>query len=627
MRNLLLQAVVRGALRAVDLQFARRMETLAGGDAPELFLAAALASHRVGEGDVCVDLGRCGELSLFREPGLAGAVRPPAADVWAAALHRRSVVGRPGEPAPLVLDQRGRLYLGRYWYFERVLSDALAARAHTWSPGVDRRRLTNGLRRLFPEDKEIDWQRIAAAVAVLRPLCVISGGPGTGKTRTVTSILALLAEQSPNRTLRIALAAPTGKAAARLSESIREAKLDLTLSDETAESIPEEAVTLHRLLGFRPERANPRHGPDNPLHLDVLVVDEASMVDLPLMSRLLGALPQRARLILLGDKDQLASVEAGMVLGDICGRGGGGGYSPDLCAAVAEVAGDRLEPVAGPVPDIADHIVELRKSWRFGEDSGIGALALAVNRGDGDASLAVLADDRFPDVAMEAPQADVIADFVAHRVLPAYREVLQSRDPDRALAALNRIRVLCAVRAGPQGVGRMNERIEHALAAEGLIRPDAEIYAGRPIILTANDHARRLYNGDVGLILADPDSGGALRVFLAVTDGIRRVLPSRLPPHETVYAMTVHKSQGSELDEVLLVLPEAESRVLTRELVYTGITRARKRVLLLATKARLCEAISRPIVRSTGLYDILWAPGEVSTGGGKRQDRAERPAV
>jgi exodeoxyribonuclease V alpha subunit len=610
MRELLRKAVELGGLRAVDLQLARRLEILAGDNAPELLLAAALVSHRVGEGDVCLDLGSCAELPLFRTEGLVGGPRLPCPRDWADALRRCTVVGRPGERAPLILDGRDRLYLGRYWHFERALADALRARSGTWAPGVDRNRLREGIGRLFPASGEIDWQRVAAAMAVLRPLCVISGGPGTGKTRAVASILTLLEEQAGDAALRIALAAPTGKAAARLSESIRGARARLSLRSETAVRIPEEALTLHRLLGFRPGRANPRHGPGDPLHLDVLVVDEASMVDLPLMSRLLAALPVNARLILLGDKDQLSSVEAGMVLGDICGRGRGRAYSPELCAAVEQVTDDKLEPAAEPGPAIADHIVELRTSWRFGQDSGIGALARAVNRGQTEASLDILSGEEFPEVILQPPSPGVIADLISQRIVPVYREVLVAPDSETALAALSWVRVLCALRSGPQGVRRLNERIEHALKTEGLIRCDGEIYAGRPVMLTANDQALRLYNGDVGLVLADSHSGGALRVFFATAEGIRRILPSRLPPHETVYAMTVHKSQGSEFDEVVLVLPEAESRVLTRELLYTGITRSRKRVRLLADEERLRTAIARPVLRSTGLYDALWRDAE-----------------
>lgn len=614
MEEFLRRAVARGALRAVDFHFARRLEALAGGDAPELLLAAALASHRVGEGDVCLELDRCRELPLLRDAADADGPRLPALVAWVDALRACDSVGEPGDRAPLILDRHGRLYLGRYWWFERQVATAVLARARSPAPAVDRDRLRAGLGRLFPDAGGIDWQRVAAAMAVLRRLCLISGGPGTGKTRTVTSILALLVEQAGDVPPRMALAAPTGKAAARLAESVRAAKAELPLPAEIGSRIPEAAVTLHRLLGYRPGRANPRHGPDDPLHLEVLVVDEASMVDLPLMARLLAALPDPARLILLGDKDQLASVEAGMVLGDLCGRGRVPGYSPELCAEIAAVAGDRLAPAAGPGPALGDRIVELRTSRRFGRDSGIGALAGAVNRGDADASLGILADDRYPDVGLEAPRARVLADLIEQWLVPAWRQVTASPEPRAALAALNRVRVLCALRSGPQGVERLNERLARTLEAVGLIRREGALYAGRPVMLTANDHALGLYNGDVGLILADPRSDGALRAFFATAEGLRRVLPSRLPAHETVYAMTVHKSQGSEFDELLLILPEAESRVLTRELLYTGITRARQRVRIFATEERLRGAIERPVVRSTGLYDALWRSDQEAAG-------------
>jgi len=609
MEEFLRQAVDRGALRAVDFHFARRLEHLAGGDAPELLLAAALASHRVGEGDVCLDLHHCRDLPLIGDVGVADGPRIPTAETWCEALRACDPVGGPGERAPLILDWHGRLYLGRYWWFEQQVAAALLARVRSPAPAVDRGRLRTGLGRLFPGDHGVDWQRVAATVAVLRRVCLISGGPGSGKTHTVTSILALLLEQAADAPLRMALAAPTGKAVARLAESLGAAKADLPFPDPIVERIPETAVTLHRLLGYRPERATPRHGPDRPLDLDVLVVDETSMVDLPLMARLLAALPDCARLILLGDKDQLASVEAGQVLGDLCGRGWVSGYSSELCAEIAAVSGDRLEPAARPGPELGDRVVELRTSWRFGRDSGIGALARAVNRGDADTGLGILADDRYPDVGLEAPRARGLAERIAPRLVPIWQRLLAAPDPRAALAALGWIRVLCALRSGPQGVERMNEHLAHALEAMGLIRRDGELYAGRPVMLTANDHALGLYNGDLGLVLADPWSDGALRVFFPTVEGVRRVLPSRLPPHETVYAMTVHKSQGSEFDEVLLVLPETESRVLTRELLYTGITRARQRVRIFATEERLRATIVRPVVRSSGLYDALWRGG------------------
>jgi exodeoxyribonuclease V alpha subunit len=603
------QAVRTGRLRPVDLQLARRLADLGGGRTPEFLLAAALVSHRVGEGDVCLDLADCAGLPLFRDPGPGRVPPPPGPAAWRALLKESPLVGTPGERAPLILDGRNRLYLGRYWQLEQRLAEALAARAGGWAPGVDRGRLAAGLARLFPPaDPGIDWQKAAAAVAVLRPFCVVSGGPGTGKTRTVTSILALLAEQSPGRVSRIALAAPTGKAAARLTESIRGEKAKLPLDPALAAAIPDEAMTLHRLLGFRPGRVNPRHGPDDPLHLDTLVVDEASMVDLPLMSRLVAALPGQARLILLGDKDQLASVEAGMVLGDICGRGRAAGCSAGLAAAVAEVAGIELPQAAAPA--IADHILVLRRSYRFGADSGIGALARAVNAGDGPRALELLEDPQYPDVERVPAHAGRLQALLAERVLPVYRALSGAPDPEPALAALSQVRVLCAVREGPHGVRAINHLLARALGPDPAVAGGVGVYPGRPLMITANDYAQGLFNGDLGVVLPDPGQGGALRVFFQTPQGIRRLLPSRLPPHETAYAMTVHKSQGSELREVLLVLPDVDSRVLTRELLYTGITRARERVTLVGTDRRVLEAAGRPVQRSSGLLDALWLVGE-----------------
>lgn len=606
MHEFLQTAVSAGALRSVDYHFARRMASLAGDDDPCLLLGAALVSRRVGEGDVCLDLAACGDFKIFQAESPGSRVEPPSSKEWSRALSRSSVVGRPGDDAPLILDDHGRLYLGRYWHFERGLIEKLSKRLLTWAPNVDWQRLGEGLCRLYSTEDEIDWQRLAAAIAVLRPFCVISGGPGTGKTRTVASILALLLEQSDSTPLRIALAAPTGKAAARLTESIRAVKRLLSLDPTIADGIPEQAVTLHRLLGFRPGRANPRHGPHNPLHLDVLVVDEASMVDLPMMARLLQGLSERARLILLGDKDQLSSVEAGMVLGDVCGRGVPDGYSAEQCNALKAIANTDLEPAPQRQPPVADHIVVLRKSWRFDAGSGIGALARAVNEGMPEKAVSLLNDRTYPNLQWHKTTQATLDRLASEIIVPAFRELIDASEPGSALALLNRLRVLCAVREGPFGVRALNTYIEGLLEQQALIRPIGEVYAGRPVMVTMNDHAQKLYNGDVGLLLRDPDADGALRVFFETTEGVRRVLPSRLPPHETVYAMTVHKSQGSEFDEVLLILPDLVNQVVTRELIYTGITRARQRVHLVSSQASLADAINTSVKRSTGLFDALW---------------------
>ena len=646
-----------GRLRPLDRHFALQLLALAervdgtaglahprssppaGDGRTALALAAALVSRTTGEGHVCLDLCAAAGRAPFGDsvPGL----QAPELEQWREALRASGVVGAPGESAPLVLDSRDRLYLARYWHFEHDLAAALRERASGWAAGVDRVRLAADLRRLFPardgvlgRADEIDWQAVAAALAVLRRLTVISGGPGTGKTRTVAAVLALLASQAMGgasagaragaeagagavgRQPRVALAAPTGKAAARLAESVRRAREDLPLSQTERSALPEEATTLHRLLGARPGRPGFRHDAGSPLHLDLLVVDEASMVDLPLLARTVAALPGEARLVLLGDRDQLASVEAGAVLGDVCGRGGHPGYSPELAQTLAEVLGvgaGQVPSSAAPGRPVADALIFLRRSYRFGPESGIGALAARVNAGDTAGVLALLSAVRAQD-GREPPglrhrtvgEGERAAQ-VERLVVPRLHAVLEAPGPSEALATLGSFRVLCALREGPWGVGTFNELVERALRRAGLVPRDREAYRGRPVMVTRNDYATGLFNGDVGVFWPDTAAGGALRVFFpAPGGGLRALLPARLPAHETVYAMTVHKSQGSEFDEVLLVLPERVSPVLTRELLYTAVTRARAGVEIWGPEATVAAAVGARVERASGLRDALW---------------------
>jgi exodeoxyribonuclease V alpha subunit len=690
-------------LRPLDRHFALRILDLSrsmGSDPMDrgpVVLAAALVSRTTGEGHVCLDLGEVAGRAPFAEAGLT--VRAPPVAAWRAALGQSGVVGAPGEPTPLVLDRKDRLYLGRYWRFEQELAAALRARAAGWAAGVDQARLAADLRRLFPArstDGDTDWQAVAAALAVLRRLTVVSGGPGTGKTRTVAAILALLVAQGSERVPRVALAAPTGKAAARLAESVRQARAELPLSPEERAGVPEDAATLHRLLGTRPGRPGFRHDAANPLHLDVLVVDEASMVDLPLMARTVAALPPGARLILLGDRDQLASVEAGAVLGDLCGPDRHPGYAPEVATVLRQVTGAEV-PVAsrsaagvelseasgtadgrglgaaaagkadgrgsgesGAYGPLADGLVLLRRSFRFGPDSGIGVLAARVQAGDAAGVLALLArarqgegtgdsagpeatrgvdapstdsresgggtqapvpaagsdgrpENRRPekgrghDLAFEAFAEPARAAAVERRVLPCLRAVFEAPGPSEALVALGRFRVLCALREGPWGAGAFNGLTERALGRAGLVPRTSAGYRGRPVMVTRNDYGLGLFNGDVGVLWPDAAAGGALRAFFPVAGGgLRAVPPGRLPAHETVYAMTVHKSQGSEFDEVLLVLPDRPLPLLTRELVYTAVTRARSRVEIWGPESVVRAAVDARVRRTSGLRDALW---------------------
>lgn len=596
----------RLALTELDLHFARFLAALDGRGDEDVALAACLVSQATGSGHVCLDLREwTGEVA----PSLGVGI--PALARWIAALRASRVVGRPGETRPLVLDEGDRLYLHRYWDYERTLALELARRAEP-AEGVDEDRLRDDLDRLFPRrEPGTDWQKVAAAVAVLRRLCVISGGPGTGKTTTVVRILALLLAQRAGaaRAPALALAAPTGKAAARMQDAVRAAKQSLELAPGIAQAIPEEAATLHRLLGARPGSSYFRHHRDNPLPFDVVVVDEASMVDQALMTKLVSALPPSARLILLGDKDQLASVESGAVLADLCG--GAVGCSPPFAARIERVTGEAIA-TAPTGPALRDSIVHLRRSYRFGRESGIGRLAELVRTGEGDAALALLESGECPDLAwrpIESPEALARAAGTELAVrFSGYLAEVQAQHPlEDALAAFNAFRVLCAHRTGPSGAVTLNRLIEHGLRARRLADTRRPWYPGRPVMVGRNDYNLRLYNGDVGIAVRDAQ--GESVVFAQPDHGVRRLAPSRLPEHETVYAMTVHKAQGSEFDAVLLVLPGEVSRAVSRELIYTAITRARSRIEIWGAPAVFRAGVGRRVQRSSGLRDRLWKDG------------------
>ncbi|MRR53205.1 MAG: exodeoxyribonuclease V subunit alpha [Deltaproteobacteria bacterium] len=590
---------IDGAYREIDLVFGDFLCRLAGRGAERLRPLAQELSRGTGEGHICLhledavpadDLAEC--VSNLRETG---------------------VVGYPGEVSPLILDNEYRLYLYRYWSYERNLADALLALAAGRANELDIARVKDGISRLFPRssEDEQDLQKIAAAAALWSRFCVISGGPGTGKTTTVVKILALLLEQAGGTRLRIALAAPTGKAAARLRESIRRAKGGLQEATEVCPLIPAEVTTMHRLLGVIPGSNRFRHDAKNPLPYDIVVVDEASMVALPLMAKLVQALPLTGRLLLLGDREQLASVEPGAVLGDICSTGSSPRYSPGFRNYLADVTGCSLEETVTKTVQspLADSLVVLKKNYRFASGSAIGMLSRAINEGNQLAVLETLRDKGQETVCLrDLPTAEALPSVLESAVLAGYREfLLHKNSAVDALAAFDRFRVLCAVRGGNYGVSALNRAVEDLLAAQRLISPAPAWYCGRPVMVTVNDYALRLFNGDVGITLPDPEQPGTLAVFFPADEGgVRKISPLRLPPHETVFAMTVHKSQGSEFDRVLLVIPPTDSLILTREILYTGITRARKMVEIWCGEELLAAAVTRRIERRSGLRNALW---------------------
>jgi exodeoxyribonuclease V alpha subunit len=665
--HLLEQWVTHRWLRDIDLALARFFHAEVPDAPAPLLLASALVSHQLGRGHVCLDLaltlGQPEETLALPPSRMAASAEPPVLEpadlltdlsltAWRETLQHPALVSAGPGRTPLVLTGH-RLYLRRYWQAERSVEAAIRQRlalGDTLAATLPPAQVQAGLNELFPPSSTFmpDWQKIACAVAVRSAFSVITGGPGTGKTTTVVRLLALLQRlalaQDPHRPLVIRLAAPTGKAAARLKQSIGHALHQLPDANPAdalvRQHIPSEVSTLHRLLGSRPDSRLFRHDARHPLALDVLVIDEASMVDLDMMAATLQALPPAARLVLLGDKDQLASVEAGSVLGELCQRAAAGHYTPAQVTWMQAMTGQlipaELQDPQGTALD--QHLVMLRHSHRFDQHSGIGQLANAVNAGDTAAiqrvwsegyadirahHLPTVDDDRL-DAVVLGPMVDDggpqgLARYLQH--LHQQRPALEAErtEWDRwaldVLAAHGRFQLLCALRHGPAGVSGLNARIEAILKKHHLIDLAGPWYAGRPVIITRNDYTLGLMNGDIGITLPCPvDQAGSgqrdwgLRVAFPTHEAnapVRWVLPSRLHAVETVYALTVHKSQGSEFEHCALLLPPEPQPVLTRELIYTGITRGKAwfSVIHLGHPRLLEEAATHTVQRSGGLFD------------------------
>lgn len=609
--SLLDQLWRNGALRTLDHALAQSLRRLRPETSDHVLAAAALASLAVAQGHAGFDPSAPGQI-------VEGGFDWPLADAWREELVASPWVSLPAAPdegasedAPLVLEN-GLLYLRRYREYERRLARGLQRIAATRPPASALAALAPLFARLFPAPTA-DRQAMAAALALRHNLLLITGGPGTGKTTTITRLLVLLAAQARQQGAaapRVALAAPTGRAAERMAESLRRAReaLQSTAAPdaEVIAALPTTASTLHRLLGAIPDSPRFRHDADNPLAFDLIVIDEASMVDLPLMTKLVEAVPDGARLILLGDPDQLPSVEAGDVLAAILRAAGDGeGVPVDDVDALSPLLGADVAAVTAPT-GFHGRRLHLQQGYRQHADFELSPLAQAVRAGDAGRALSLLRAGTLQGVHFHEESTDPLQ-RQGDALLAHWQALAHQDDPARALQAATQVRVLTALREGPQGARGLNARIEARLLGQrsGLARPGGgagtPYFAGRLLQITENSYRHRLFNGDIGVCLRDAD--GVLAAWFPGGEdgGLRAFHPATLPAHESAFAMTVHKAQGSEFDAVWLVLPAHANRVLSRELIYTGITRAKRELHVLGGEAVIREALGRHASRISGL--------------------------
>jgi exodeoxyribonuclease V alpha subunit len=592
-------------------QFAAFIDRKEQGEQPVISLTAGLLTEAMAQGHVCLNLAHLPETLQAMTDLLPGSIED-----WQAALKAGKSVGEPGEYKPLILTDDGLLYLYRYWLDERDVAQAIRQRLHQVED-LDVFQLNKDLADWHNPVEGIDWQKVAVAIALSWHIAVISGGPGTGKTTIVLKILQCLQKQyatkapSPLKgegwdggesTLRIGLAAPTGKAAARLQQSIsREQNL--------------EVKTLHRLLGITEHNDQGRYNAERTLPLDVLIIDEASMIDISLMAKLMRAMPQKARLILLGDSQQLASVESGAVLANLS-EGDQGHFSDEFIIQFHSLGLDTQRspsPSTGEGRDkgesikglntshiLTDSFVRLQHSYRFDKDSLIGQLAAQVNAGHSDNAIHLLQAE--PESTWLPPDEQSLLNTVSKGYQTFIDAVENDARPKQILQAFDEFRVLAALKQGPQSVTSVNRMMTRLLAQRGW-RTAQTYYPGRPIMITQNDYRQQLFNGDIGVILRDVQ--GQLKACFYFGEELRWVGLNRLPAHETVFAMTVHKSQGSEFDAISILLPDEISPILNRELLYTAITRARKTLSILASEQVLTHTIHTRHQRESGLKSQL----------------------
>ena len=559
-------------------QFAMYIERVDKTDDQLISLTAALLSEAVSQGHVCLNLNNFAAINEDLKPLL-----PEQLNDWLARLKNSNVVGQAGEYRPMIVDDKGLLYLYRHWQDEQSVAANIRQRSQAVSL-LDEQQLKQDFADWQTTIDDIDWQKVAVLMALTRQFCVISGGPGTGKTTVVLRLLQSLQKQQAG--CRIALAAPTGKAAARLQQA----------TSQSGEGLIQ-AKTLHRLLGITADNDQGRFNQDRTLPFDIIIVDEASMIDISLMAKLLKAMAAKTRLVLLGDSEQLASVESGAVLANLCQSDTL--LSGDFVHTARSLIGSDLSQYESQASDafMIDSMVKLQHSYRFEQTSLVGRLAAAVQAAE---------SELFVNELLASETSAWQQTLNVTTLIEGYQDYIdainQHAETKECLERFEQFRVLCALKLGSQSVTSVNVLIERYLTKLGW-RTQQDFYHGRPIMIMQNDYRQQLFNGDIGLILKDEN--GQLRACFLFDELLRFIPLSRLPAHETAYAMTIHKSQGSEFENVCVLLPEEDSVLLTRELLYTAITRAKSDISLMAAEHIIRTTVATQHYRETGLAEQL----------------------
>ena len=580
-------------ISSVEAEFVRFLLSQNPEENDQVLLAAAACVHAQMNGHVCLDLESSQNQYLFNDER-SEILLSDIKQKWGDTLQQSKLVGRGSELKPLVF-QENRLYLHRYWKYEQELAEWLKSKASVTSQVSDKAK--QAIRLFLKENANgVDWQDVALILSFMRELLVITGGPGTGKTFTVLKIIAAQNHFKDGK-LKVAVAAPTGKASRRLTESIHAGKQDLPKEIREKINIPEDALTVHKLLGSDYEGIRFKYNSENKLPYDLVIVDEASMLDVNLWVNLIRAIPEHGKLIVLGDKDQLASVEAGSILGDICG--GENSFSAEISAAVTELSGAEI-PVSDSAPGMNDSVVFLTKSYRFGEDSGIKRLAEAINSSDDDLVMELLKGEKYPEIKLHDSSRENLNQVIQKYAVQHF-EKFSAKTIEDHLSSSNQKKILCVLRRGDFGVEKINSSAEQKIKLKQPASGHREWYPGRIIMATRNDPVLKIRNGEIGICTeaADPQ---------VIFEGENKlpISAGRIKDYEPAYAITIHKSQGSEFEDVAIILPETMNKVLSKEILYTSVTRARRSTLVIGNEKIIRKTVLKSIARGSGLRQLIW---------------------